>query len=205
MWSELATDARFYSALRWPQRSGRLGVVLIWMRSAGLVVLALQRLMHYYCQRRASGGWTAETILLRLLIALARRPVFVLTKCDVYERAKIGPGVYLSDRGFLILGPQSIGSGTIIHERVTIGVRAGERVRPVIGADVWIGKDCVIYGSLQIGDGATVLPGSVVAGNVPDGAVAAGNPASIVRRDFDNSRLRRSLAGDVDLASLVAT
>jgi serine acetyltransferase len=205
MWSELATDARFYSALRWPHRSGRLGVALVWMRSAGLVVLALQRLMHYYTQRRASGGWTAETILLRFVIALARRPVFVLTKCDVSERIEISPGVYLSDRGFLILGPHSIGSGTIIHERVTIGVRAGERGRPVIGADVWIGRDCVIYGSLQIGDGATVLPGSVVAGNVPDGAVAAGNPASIVRRDFDNSRLRRSLAGDVDLASLVTT
>lgn len=202
MWSQLAADARVYSALRWPRWPGALPRALIWLRSAGLPVLALQRLMHRYTQLRAHGGWSAQTILLRLLIGLARRPVFILTKCDVAERIDIAPGVYLSDRGFLILGPRSIGGGTLIHERVTIGVRAGEKGRPVIGANVWIGHDCVIYGNLSIGDGATVLPGSVVSMNVPAGAVAGGNPATIVRRQFDNARLRATLAGEVDAASL---
>ncbi|MGP8035314.1 MAG: acyltransferase [Steroidobacteraceae bacterium] len=168
------------------------------MRSPGLLVLALQRLMHHYEKRRLQCGRTAETILLRLVIALVRRPVFILTKCDVAERTDIGPGVYLSDRGFLILGPHSIGSGTVIHERVTIGVRAGEQGRPVVGKNVWIGRDCVIYGSLSIGDGATVLPGSVLSMNVPVGAVAGGNPATIVHRQFNNGPLRRSLAGEVN-------
>lgn len=204
MWSELAADARLYSALRWPRRAGRLWHALIWLRAPGLWVLALQRMMHDYTRLRAHGGWTARTVVWRLLIALGRRPLFILTKSDVAERSEIAAGVYLSDRGFLILGPHAIGSGTVIHERVTIGVRAGERGRPDIGEKVWIGRDCVIYGHLSIGEGATVLPGSVVSMNVPARAVVAGNPASILRREFDNAPLRRSLAGDVDRASLAA-
>ena len=202
MLAEIAADARLYSALRWPRKAGSLSRGLIWLRSPGLVALALQRLMHHYTQRRLQVGWTAATIAQRILIALLRPPVLVLTKCDLDEQIAIAPGVYLSDRGFLILGPHSIGSGTVIHERVTIGVRAGERGRPVLGANVWIGRDCVIYGDLSVGDGATVLPGSVLSMRVPAGAVAAGNPATIVRRQFDNAALRARLAGDVDPASL---
>lgn len=202
MLAEIAADAQLYSALRWPRRAVRLSRALIWLRSPGLVVLALQRLMHHYTLRRVRVGWTTATIAQRVVIALLRFPVLVLTKCDVDEQITIAPGVYLSDRGFLILGPHSIGSGTVIHERVTIGVRAGEQGRPVIGANVWIGRDCVIYGELSVGDGATVLPGSVLSMKVPAGAVAAGNPATIVRRQFDNAALRATLAGDVALASL---
>jgi acetyltransferase-like isoleucine patch superfamily enzyme len=43
-----------------------------------------------------------------------------------------------------------------------------------------------------------VLPGSVLSINVPPATVVGGNPAKIVRRDFDNSGLRRSLSHNVD-------
>jgi len=198
MWSEFAADARLYSALRWPTRDSALWRALIWLRSGGLRVLALQRVSHRYLQRRSQRGWTAGTILMRFLIGLTHRPMMILSKCDVDDSIYIGPGVYLSDLGFLILGPVRIGSGTLIHERVTIGVRAGDPGKPVIGANVWIGPDCVIYGNLAIGDGATVLPGSVVSISVPAGAVAGGNPATIVRREFDNALLRGSLARNID-------
>ncbi|MGO9803204.1 MAG: acyltransferase [Steroidobacteraceae bacterium] len=200
MWSELAADARLSSRLRWPDRDSSLRRVLIWLRSRGLLVLALQRVSHRYMQRRAQLGWTLGLILTRLLIGLTRRPIMMVTKCDVGETIDIAPGVYLSDCGFLILGMASIGSGTLIHERVTIGPRAGDREEPVIGANVWIGPDCVIYGDL--GNGATVLPGSVVSIGVPSAAVAAGNPATIIRRQFDNAALRRTLARDIDSGSL---
>lgn len=200
MWSALAADARLFSRLRWPNSGA--GRALIWLCSSGLLVLALQRMRYRYLQLRGQRGWTAATILMRLLIGLAGRPMMILTKCDVDDSTEIGPGVYLSDRGFLILGPVRIGSGTLIHERVTIGVRAGAPGKPVIGENVWIGPDCAIYGSLSVGDGATVLPGSVVSMSVPAGAVAAGNPATIVRREFDNAVLRGSVARNIDLSSL---
>jgi serine O-acetyltransferase len=202
MWSELAADARFYSALRWPGKQGPLKRALIWTRSRGLLVLALQRASHRYLVQRAQRGLSPGMIAWRMVLGLAQRPVAMLTKCDVADSIVIGRGTYLSDRGFLILGPERIGSGTLIHERVTIGVRAGGERRPSIGENVWIGPDCVIYGDVSFGDGATVLPGSVVSMNVPARAVAAGNPAVIVCREFDNSGLRSSLACDVDPKSL---
>jgi acetyltransferase-like isoleucine patch superfamily enzyme len=62
-----------------------------------------------------------------------------------------------------------------------------------------------LYGDSRIGNGATVLPGTVLSMNVPDNAVAGGNPGSIVRLNFDNSRLRRTLACNVDRELLVGS
>jgi acetyltransferase-like isoleucine patch superfamily enzyme len=62
----------------------------------------------------------------------------------------------------------------------------------------------VIYGDNRLGTGVTVLPGTVLSMNVPDNAVVGGNPGSIVRVDFDNSELRRTLACDIDRESLGA-
>ena len=59
----------------------------------------------------------------------------------------------------------------------------------------------MIAGPLTIGDGATVLPGSVLTFSVPPRAVVKGNPAQIVRTNFDNSGLRRSLTIVPDVAT----
>jgi serine acetyltransferase len=202
MWSELSADARLYSTLRWPASKGLLTRVLIWVRSPGLVALAFQRFGHHYHGCRARDGWTPRTIGLRLLLALGRWPVAVFAKCDVAVTTEIDPEVYLSDAGQLILGPRRIGSGSVIHDRVTIGVRAGEEITPLIGRNVWIGPDCVIYGNITLGDGATVLPGSVLSMNVSPGAVVGGNPATVLCQHFDNTRLRRTLASRIDPRTL---
>jgi len=59
-----------------------------------------------------------------------------------------------------------------------------------LGVSVWIGADCVVYGAISIGDGATLLPGTVLVKSIPAGAVMMGNPARLVLRDFDNADLR---------------
>ena len=204
MWSEFCADFRIYSALRCPG-AGRILRALNCMHSLGLFVLSVQRVNRYYSEKRRRSGWTLETIALRVLIGIGRAVAIVAAKCDVAANSVIGPGVYLSDRGHLILGPKCVGSGTVIHDRVTMGVRAGSDIRPAIGENVWIGPDCVIYGELTIGDGATILPGTVLSMSVPPRAVAAGNPATIIRRDFDNSYLRRTLACEIDRKEVVPT
>lgn len=50
-----------------------------------------------------------------------------------------------------------------------------------IGTDVWIGANCSILGGLNIGNGAVVGAGSVVTQDLPEYAVAVGNPAKIIR------------------------
>jgi acetyltransferase-like isoleucine patch superfamily enzyme len=52
--------------------------------------------------------------------------------------------------------------------------------RPVVIADdVWIGIGAIILKGVVIGQGATVAPGAVVNRDVPPGALASGNPATI--------------------------
>jgi acetyltransferase-like isoleucine patch superfamily enzyme len=58
-----------------------------------------------------------------------------------------------------------------------------DQVRPVtIGDDVWIGKECIIFPGVRIGDCAIVSAGSVVRRHVPPYAVVAGNPAQVIFR-----------------------
>lgn len=49
-----------------------------------------------------------------------------------------------------------------------------------IGKDVWIGARACIVDGVRIGDHAVIGAGSVVTHDVPDWAIAAGNPARII-------------------------
>jgi serine acetyltransferase len=188
--------------LRFPDGAGVLRCTLLAFRSPGLLVLTIQRTGHYYLDRRNRGGWKLAVLGLKIFLAFARWLALIIAKSDVDARTVIAGGVYLSDAGHLIIGPHSIGKGTLIHERVTIGVSAAGAGPPTIGENVWIGPDCVVYGDSRLGNGVTVLPGTVLSMSVPDNAVVGGNPGGIVRFDFDNSQLRRSLAYNINRESL---
>jgi serine O-acetyltransferase len=198
MWSDLRADSTIYAALRYPNSNGAIRGALIWLRSPGLLALALHRARHALLLYRQRHGRTLTAIALKVPLTLARQLLIILCKIDVHAATVIAGGVYLSDRGQLVLGPERIGSGTMIHERVTIGVKAGENAGPVIGENVWIGPDCVIYGDISVGAGVTVLPGTVMSMNVPNDTVVGGNPATIVRRNFDNRNLRKTRSCNVD-------
>lgn len=62
---------------------------------------------------------------------------------------------------------------------------------PIIGNDVWICDDAVIYGGVTVHDGAVVAGNAVVTKDVPPYAVVAGNPAKIVKYRFDEATIRR--------------
>jgi len=203
IWPAVRDDFRFYCSLHFPKGAGFPRRLLRCLRSAGFVLLAFLRAERNYVDCRRRDGWTLRLLALRIFLAFAKPLEFMMTKSDVWVSTDIGPNVYLSDRGYLFLGPWSVGSGTVIHDRVLIGAKAAQSdARPTIGANVWIGPECVIYGDSRLGDGCTVLPGSVLSMNVPDRAVVGGNPGVIVRRDFDNTDLRRSLSANIDRETL---
>ncbi len=78
-----------------------------------------------------------------------------------------------------------------------------------IGHDAWIGHGVIVLPGRSIGTGAVVGAGAVVTRDVPDYAIAVGNPARIVKMrfpepvaarlkalawwDWDHERLRRAL------------
>lgn len=59
-----------------------------------------------------------------------------------------------------------------------------------IGANCWIGENSRICKGVTIGDGAIVAANSVVTKNVPANAIAAGNPAKIVKTDINTTAKR---------------
>lgn len=51
-----------------------------------------------------------------------------------------------------------------------------------IGRGAWLGRGCLVTGAVRIGEGAIVGAGSVVMSDIPPFAIAAGNPARVVRQ-----------------------
>lgn len=59
----------------------------------------------------------------------------------------------------------------------------------VIGNDVWIGQNATILPGVQIGDGAIIGANSVVGSDVSPYTIMIGNPASILRKRFDDEMI----------------
>lgn len=58
----------------------------------------------------------------------------------------------------------------------------------VIGDEAWLGFGTIVLSGVTIGKGAAIGAGSVVVSNIPDNAIAVGNPARVVKmRDGDKT------------------
>lgn len=64
----------------------------------------------------------------------------------------------------------------------------------VIGNDVWIGQNAVILPGVRIGDGAIIGLNSVVGTDIPPYSIAVGNPASVIRKRFDEEFIQLMLS-----------
>ena len=130
--------------------------------------------------------------------------------CEIGDRTKIGSFVEIQ-RGARVGSDCKISSHTFICEGVTIedevfighGVKfINDKYPRATGADGrlqtdedWavvptlvrrgasVGTGAVILGGVEIGERAIVGAGAVVTRDVPPGAIVAGNPARIIRRD----------------------
>ena len=57
-----------------------------------------------------------------------------------------------------------------------------EAAKPVhVGSDVWIGGGAILLPGVRVGSRSVIGAGSVVTRDVPDGVLAAGNPARVIR------------------------
>jgi serine acetyltransferase len=198
---QLLADARFYHGLTRAGWRGSGSIVWTLLCNRGLWLLTFHRIAHFCLRQRNVRSplwWFA-----RLCKSVGTCFNVLFCRSAFSADCEIRGAAYLSNRGYLNCGARSIGAGSLIHERCTFGysVADGGTGRPIIGSNVWVGSSCIIAGSVTVGDGATVLPGSFVTFSVSPGAVVKGNPALIVRKNFDNSELRRSLTVVPDIAT----
>ncbi|MGZ4954072.1 MAG: hypothetical protein ACXV8Q_03080 [Methylobacter sp.] len=178
---------------RWPGRPMNLALrSWLLVTSPSLRLMLLHRINHWlHLKRQNDSGceWLWRTI--SLFLVPLKRAIKINMKSEIANDIEIEGGVCFPDQGHIVFGAIKTGEGTVIGTRVTFGMSLLEMGRPKIGRNVWIGSDCVVYGAINIGDGATLLPGTVLTKSIPSGAVVQGNPARLMLRNFDNSELRK--------------
>ncbi len=113
------------------------------------------------------------------------------------ENIFIGDNVDVSRRVILWAGPDSkitigdvtgIGPGTFIttdnnstKAGIFIREQQGSEADVNIGSDVWIGANVSILPGVTINNGAVIGAGAVVTKDIPANAIAAGNPAKVIK------------------------
>ena len=107
-------------------------------------------------------------------------------EAGVYVGPRCHLGLVHLERDVLIAAGVHVPSGGRTHfaEDPTVPIKdqGGERRRVRIGAGAWIGSAAVVLA--DVGRGAVVGAGSVVTKPLPDGVIAAGVPAKVIRPRF---------------------
>jgi virginiamycin A acetyltransferase len=63
----------------------------------------------------------------------------------------------------------------------------------IVGNDVWIGNSATIMPGIKIGDGAIIATNAVVTKNVDPFTIVGGNPATLIRKRFDEETIQTLL------------
>jgi acetyltransferase-like isoleucine patch superfamily enzyme len=99
---------------------------------------------------------------------------------DVFIKSE-GPGIRIAAGG--LLGSEVTIYDSDFHE-LAVGRRRGGRPRMAeveLEEEVFVGDRVLILKGVRIGRGSVIGAGSVVCGPIPEGVVAAGNPARVLR------------------------
>ncbi|MEM1337376.1 MAG: sugar O-acetyltransferase [Bacteroidota bacterium] len=137
------------------------------------------------------------------LLGEAGKGVWIETPffCDYGENIFIGANTFINTNCmFLDNNRISIGKNGLIAPYVQIytashPLKASERIiateegsryltysKPVvIGDNVWIGGNAILFPGVTVGNNVTIGAGSVVTKNIPDNVLALGNPCKVVR------------------------
>lgn len=111
------------------------------------------------------------------------------TRLEIGNRVVINVGAYVSGEGGLYLsdhvmvGPHArfLSAGHGIHGEDAVIARNSITGNPIrVGRGAWIGAAATLLDGVRIGEGAVVGAASVVTRDIPDFAVAVGNPARVV-------------------------
>lgn len=117
-------------------------------------------------------------------------------RIEVGFKSSIHPGCHL----YAYLAPITIGKGVMLAPNCALysydhSLAFGKPIRKqplttkggiVIADESWLGFGAIVLSGVTIGKGAAIGAGSVVVGDIPDNAIAVGNPARVVKMRDDN-------------------
>lgn len=108
-----------------------------------------------------------------------------ITHIQIPSEAMIGEGLYIGHFGDIIVNPEAvIGKNFCISVGTLVGNAQGKRRGvPTIGDNVYMGRNSIVIGNVNIGNNVLIAPGAFVNFDVPDNSIVLGNPGQIIRRD----------------------
>lgn len=122
--------------------------------------------------------------LFKIPIVFLRPLINGVSGSRIYSGCKIGPGLLLhQSSGVVIASEVTIGENCTIFSGACIVNRADGKGLggPTVRDNVKLFAGCKVIGNIAIGNSAVVGANSVVLCDVPDGDVAVGVPAKIIR------------------------
>jgi len=158
----------------------------------------LQLLAGFYKPFMAYGYFNRVTKTFQKYTRISSSAKFIRKKnIDIGNHVWIGHYCLVDGTGDVSIGEGTqISSHTVIYShssqdairllgkdfiKVAAVKRPGYKLKPVkIGAYTFVGTSCVILPGAAIGNGCLIGAGSLVNGNIPDYAIASGNPVKII-------------------------
>lgn len=104
--------------------------------------------------------------------------------CSIAPRVIVGGYKHPSDR-WVSTSPAFYSSKKQCGISFTKSDLFQEQEHTLVGNDVWMGYNALVFPGVQIGDGAIIGAGAVVTKNVESYSVVAGVPAKVLRKRFD--------------------
>ena len=181
-----------------PAAPNRLLVVFLW---PGFHAVFLHRIAHFFWKRKLL------RVISRCISAFSR----FMTLVDIHPAAQIDSGFVIDHGAGVVIGETAkIGKNVTLYHGVTLGgvspsvnsaSQIGMKRHPTIGDDVIIGSGAAILGSIYVGNLARIGSNAVVNKDVPDQAIAVGNPARFVfKKDSDEKSFRPYGLGSTDFS-----
>jgi serine O-acetyltransferase len=122
---------------------------------------------------------------------------------DIHPASRIGSGIYLNAGGGIVIGETAVvGQDVSILQGVTLGGTGTEKKsdrHPKVGNGVILAEGSTVLGNIPVGEGAFVMPKSIVTKPVPPLARVSGIPARIMgyreltQEEFDADDLEHHL------------
>jgi serine O-acetyltransferase len=163
-----------------------LDVMAVATKSASIQNMAMACLFHkglhaMVCFRVGHGLWGKGRTGLAYYM---QSTVSAKYSADIHPAAKIGNGIYLNAGGGIVIGETAVvGNDVCILQGVTLGGTGTEKLsdrHPKVGMGVILHEGSTVLGNIPVGDGAIVMPKSIVTKPVPPLARVSGIPARIV-------------------------
>lgn len=134
------------------------------------------RLAYYrFAMNRCEGGVIHFGTLFSHINTDLAKGVYIGPQCNI-GMCNIGENTLIASGVHILSGKNQHNFGDL---NTPIQQQGGNYSKITIGKDCWVGNQAIVMAN--VGEQAIVAAGSVVTKDVPDRAIVAGNPASIIK------------------------